>query len=223
MSNRNAVAVGPTQRNRYGPAPNMAAAFPNAAPAGLVEARRSDPAPWPCPARRKDSHDHEGLAANGRPNPVQEAWAGRGRAPQCGYCKSGQNHVGGNQFISEKPKPTDAAFQYDLPISAAVFFFPYFVRVRSASTAPQPARRKAMAQEKRRHLSTPPVVSPEPRLRVAGLGPSLFPGAAQAASPEMGEQYWGCARHAGSPVGEVKPGLPLGRTGNHGRRPSESV
>jgi isoquinoline 1-oxidoreductase alpha subunit len=48
----------------------------------------------------------EGLAANGRPHPVQEAWVAED-VPQCGYCQSGQI-MSAVALLSQKPKPTDA-------------------------------------------------------------------------------------------------------------------
>jgi aerobic-type carbon monoxide dehydrogenase small subunit (CoxS/CutS family) len=48
----------------------------------------------------------EGLGKNGKPHPVQLAWAEIG-VPQCGYCQSGQI-MSVAAFLAEKPDPTDA-------------------------------------------------------------------------------------------------------------------
>jgi aerobic-type carbon monoxide dehydrogenase small subunit (CoxS/CutS family) len=48
----------------------------------------------------------EGLAANGRPHPVQEAWVAED-VPQCGYCQSGQI-MSAVALLNRKRNPTDA-------------------------------------------------------------------------------------------------------------------
>ena len=48
----------------------------------------------------------EGLSADGRSHPVQQAWL-QHEVPQCGYCQSGQI-MAAAALLQEKPKPTDA-------------------------------------------------------------------------------------------------------------------
>jgi isoquinoline 1-oxidoreductase alpha subunit len=48
----------------------------------------------------------EGLAANGKLHPVQQAWLDHD-VPQCGYCQSGMI-MAVAALLKEKPKPTDA-------------------------------------------------------------------------------------------------------------------
>jgi len=48
----------------------------------------------------------EGLATEGRPHPVQEAWVAED-VPQCGYCQSGQI-LSAVALLKQKPQPTDA-------------------------------------------------------------------------------------------------------------------
>jgi isoquinoline 1-oxidoreductase subunit alpha len=48
----------------------------------------------------------EGLAQNGTPHPVQEAWLAND-VPQCGYCQSGMI-MAAAALLKDKPKPTDA-------------------------------------------------------------------------------------------------------------------
>jgi len=48
----------------------------------------------------------EGLGKDGKPHPVQLAWAEIG-VPQCGYCQSGQI-MSAAALLAEKPNPTDA-------------------------------------------------------------------------------------------------------------------
>ncbi|HEX4634554.1 MAG TPA: (2Fe-2S)-binding protein [Rhizomicrobium sp.] len=47
----------------------------------------------------------EGLAVNGRPHPVQEAWVAED-VPQCGYCQSGQI-LSAVALLKQKPHPSD--------------------------------------------------------------------------------------------------------------------
>jgi len=47
----------------------------------------------------------EGLAVNGRPHPVQEAWVAED-VPQCGYCQSGQI-LSAVALLKQKPNPSD--------------------------------------------------------------------------------------------------------------------
>jgi isoquinoline 1-oxidoreductase alpha subunit len=47
----------------------------------------------------------EGLAQNGKPHPVQKAWAALD-VPQCGYCQSGQI-MAAAALLKATPKPTD--------------------------------------------------------------------------------------------------------------------
>jgi len=68
----------------------------------------------------------EGLAANGRPHPVQEAWVAED-VPQCGYCQSGQI-MSAVALLSEKPKPTDA----DINMITNLCRCGTYVRVRRA-------------------------------------------------------------------------------------------
>ena len=48
----------------------------------------------------------EGLAANGAPTAVQQAWIAE-QAPQCGYCQSGQI-MSATALLADNPAPTDA-------------------------------------------------------------------------------------------------------------------
>jgi isoquinoline 1-oxidoreductase alpha subunit len=48
----------------------------------------------------------EGLASNGAPTKVQQAWINND-VPQCGYCQSGMI-MAVTALLKEKPKPTDA-------------------------------------------------------------------------------------------------------------------
>jgi isoquinoline 1-oxidoreductase alpha subunit len=48
----------------------------------------------------------EGLAADGVPSKVQQAWIDHD-VPQCGYCQSGMI-MAVMALLKEKPKPTDA-------------------------------------------------------------------------------------------------------------------
>ncbi|MGV3569195.1 MAG: (2Fe-2S)-binding protein [Ramlibacter sp.] len=48
----------------------------------------------------------EGLAARGRPHPLQLAWIAE-QVPQCGYCQSGML-MAAAALLERKPKPTDA-------------------------------------------------------------------------------------------------------------------
>jgi isoquinoline 1-oxidoreductase alpha subunit len=68
----------------------------------------------------------EGLAVNGRPHPVQEAWVAED-VPQCGYCQSGQI-MSAVALLNQKPKPTDA----DINSITNVCRCGTYVRVRRA-------------------------------------------------------------------------------------------
>jgi aerobic-type carbon monoxide dehydrogenase small subunit (CoxS/CutS family) len=48
----------------------------------------------------------EGLAKNGRLDPLQQAWIDE-QVPQCGYCQNGQIMTA-RAFLNRNPKPTDA-------------------------------------------------------------------------------------------------------------------
>ena len=48
----------------------------------------------------------EGLATDGKPHPVQEAWVAED-VPQCGYCQSGQI-MSAVALLKQRPQPTDA-------------------------------------------------------------------------------------------------------------------
>ena len=48
----------------------------------------------------------EGLATNGKPHKVQQAWIDND-VPQCGYCQSGMI-MAVAALLAEKPKPSDA-------------------------------------------------------------------------------------------------------------------
>lgn len=48
----------------------------------------------------------EGLAANGSPTAVQQAWIAE-QVPQCGYCQSGQI-MSATALLASNPAPTDA-------------------------------------------------------------------------------------------------------------------
>ncbi|HZQ74203.1 MAG TPA: (2Fe-2S)-binding protein [Burkholderiales bacterium] len=47
----------------------------------------------------------EGLARNGKPHPVQQAWIDN-QVPQCGYCQGGQI-LAAVALLRKKPNPTD--------------------------------------------------------------------------------------------------------------------
>ena len=49
----------------------------------------------------------EGLAANGKPHPVQQAWIDE-QVPQCGYCQSGQI-MSAAALLAKQPNPDDRA------------------------------------------------------------------------------------------------------------------
>jgi isoquinoline 1-oxidoreductase alpha subunit len=68
----------------------------------------------------------EGLAVNGRPHPVQEAWVAED-VPQCGYCQSGQI-MSAVALLQEKPNPTDA----DINTITNICRCGTYVRVRRA-------------------------------------------------------------------------------------------
>ena len=57
-------------------------------------------------AHNKSITTIEGLSQNGKPHPVQAAWAEED-VPQCGYCQSGQV-MAAVALLAQKPKPTDA-------------------------------------------------------------------------------------------------------------------
>ena len=68
----------------------------------------------------------EGLAVNGRPHPVQEAWVSED-VPQCGYCQSGQI-LSAVALLKQKPNPTDA----DISTISNICRCGTYVRVRRA-------------------------------------------------------------------------------------------
>jgi isoquinoline 1-oxidoreductase alpha subunit len=68
----------------------------------------------------------EGLAANGRPHPVQEAWVAED-VPQCGYCQSGQI-MSAVALLKQRPQPTDA----DINTITNICRCGTYVRVRRA-------------------------------------------------------------------------------------------
>jgi len=49
----------------------------------------------------------EGLATNGKPHPVQQAWIDE-QVPQCGYCQSGQI-MAAAALLAKQPHPDDSA------------------------------------------------------------------------------------------------------------------
>jgi len=55
---------------------------------------------------RGDITTLEGLAANGRLHPVQQAWIDE-QVPQCGFCQNGQIMTA-VALLAKTPKPTDA-------------------------------------------------------------------------------------------------------------------
>ena len=55
---------------------------------------------------RADITTLEGLAANGRLHPVQQAWIDE-QVPQCGFCQNGQIMTA-VALLARTPKPTDA-------------------------------------------------------------------------------------------------------------------
>jgi len=68
----------------------------------------------------------EGLATDGKPHPVQEAWVAED-VPQCGYCQSGQI-MSAVALLTQKPRPTDA----DINTITNIFRCGTYVRVRRA-------------------------------------------------------------------------------------------
>ena len=68
----------------------------------------------------------EGLAIEGRPHPVQEAWVAED-VPQCGYCQSGQI-LSAVALLQQKPQPTDA----DIDTITNICRCGTYVRVRRA-------------------------------------------------------------------------------------------
>ena len=68
----------------------------------------------------------EGLATEGRPHPVQEAWVAED-VPQCGYCQSGQI-LSAVALLRQKPQPTDA----DINTITNICRCGTYVRVRRA-------------------------------------------------------------------------------------------
>ena len=68
----------------------------------------------------------EGLATEGRPHPVQEAWVAED-VPQCGYCQSGQI-LSAVALLRQKPQPTDA----DIDTITNICRCGTYIRVRRA-------------------------------------------------------------------------------------------
>ena len=68
----------------------------------------------------------EGLATQGRPHPVQEAWVAED-VPQCGYCQSGQI-LSAVALLKQRPQPTDA----DINTITNICRCGTYVRVRRA-------------------------------------------------------------------------------------------
>ena len=68
----------------------------------------------------------EGLAVNGRPHPVQEAWVAED-VPQCGYCQSGQI-LSAVALLKQKPNPSDE----DINTISNICRCGTYVRVRRA-------------------------------------------------------------------------------------------
>jgi isoquinoline 1-oxidoreductase alpha subunit len=68
----------------------------------------------------------EGLAAGGKPHPVQAAWIAED-VPQCGYCQSGQI-MSAVALLKQKPSPTDA----DIDTITNICRCGTYVRVRRA-------------------------------------------------------------------------------------------
>ena len=56
-------------------------------------------------AEGADVRTIEGLAADGRLHPVQQAWVAH-QVPQCGYCQSGMI-MAVSALLAEQPRPTD--------------------------------------------------------------------------------------------------------------------
>ena len=77
-------------------------------------------------AQGKDIVTIEGLSANGKPHPVQVAWAEED-VPQCGYCQSGQI-MATVALLKDKPKPTDA----DIDAITNICRCGTYVRIRRA-------------------------------------------------------------------------------------------
>ena len=77
-------------------------------------------------AQGKDIVTIEGLGANGKPHPVQAAWAEED-VPQCGYCQSGQI-MATVALLKDKPKPTDA----DIDAITNICRCGTYVRIRRA-------------------------------------------------------------------------------------------
>jgi isoquinoline 1-oxidoreductase alpha subunit len=74
----------------------------------------------------KDIITIEGLGANGKPHPVQAAWAEED-VPQCGYCQSGQI-MATVALLKDKPKPMDA----DIDAITNICRCGTYVRIRRA-------------------------------------------------------------------------------------------
>jgi isoquinoline 1-oxidoreductase alpha subunit len=68
----------------------------------------------------------EGLATDGKPHPVQEAWVAED-VPQCGYCQSGQI-MSAVALLKQRPQPTDA----DINTITNICRCGTYVRVRRA-------------------------------------------------------------------------------------------
>jgi len=68
----------------------------------------------------------EGLAVNGRPHPVQEAWVAED-VPQCGYCQSGQI-LSAVALLKQKPNPSDE----DISTISSICRCGTYVRIRRA-------------------------------------------------------------------------------------------
>jgi aerobic-type carbon monoxide dehydrogenase small subunit (CoxS/CutS family) len=68
----------------------------------------------------------EGLAADGKPHPVQAAWAAED-VPQCGYCQSGQV-MAAVALLKRNPTPSDA----DIDALTNICRCGTYVRIRRA-------------------------------------------------------------------------------------------
>ena len=68
----------------------------------------------------------EGLAANGRPHPVQTAWTELS-VPQCGYCQSGQI-MAAAALLASQPNPSDA--EIDAAMSGNLCRCGTYLRIR---------------------------------------------------------------------------------------------
>ncbi|MDP6828416.1 MAG: (2Fe-2S)-binding protein [Kiritimatiellia bacterium] len=87
----------------------------------------------------------EGVANDGEPHPVQQAWIAE-QVPQCGYCQSGQI-MSAVALLGDNPNPDDAAI--DIAMRGNVCRCGTYPRVRRA------IKRAAAAQSAGVHIYQP--------------------------------------------------------------------